>query len=85
MNFRKSGGGWQSLGGVEGDEEGGAFGVFRGTQRIFSAIVPRNRREKQALHAVGFKTVCISVARMCDDEVAALVVDNGSGMCKAGF
>merc|ERR1711906_21606 len=24
-------------------------------------------------------------ATMCDDEVAALVVDNGSGMCKAGF
>jgi hypothetical protein len=23
--------------------------------------------------------------QMCDDEVAALVVDNGSGMCKAGF
>ena len=22
---------------------------------------------------------------MCDDEVAALVVDNGSGICKAGF
>ena len=22
---------------------------------------------------------------MCDDEVQALVVDNGSGMCKAGF
>ena len=22
---------------------------------------------------------------MCDDDVAALVVDNGSGMCKAGF
>ena len=22
---------------------------------------------------------------MCDDEVSALVVDNGSGMCKAGF
>ena len=22
---------------------------------------------------------------MCDDEVAALVVDKGSGMCKAGF
>ena len=22
---------------------------------------------------------------MCDDNVAALVVDNGSGMCKAGF
>merc|ERR1712054_728347 len=24
-------------------------------------------------------------ANMCDDEIAALVVDNGSGMCKAGF
>merc|ERR1712190_683997 len=24
-------------------------------------------------------------ANMCDDDVAALVVDNGSGMCKAGF
>jgi len=22
---------------------------------------------------------------MCDDDVASLVVDNGSGMCKAGF
>jgi len=22
---------------------------------------------------------------MCDDDVAAVVVDNGSGMCKAGF
>jgi len=22
---------------------------------------------------------------MCDDDVAPLVVDNGSGMCKAGF
>ena len=26
-----------------------------------------------------------SADKMCDDEVAALVVDNGSGMCKAGF
>ncbi|KAK5981457.1 Actin alpha cardiac muscle 1 [Trichostrongylus colubriformis] len=26
-----------------------------------------------------------NLAKMCDDEVAALVVDNGSGMCKAGF
>merc|ERR1712095_19515 len=26
-----------------------------------------------------------STTKMCDDEVAALVVDNGSGMCKAGF
>ena len=22
---------------------------------------------------------------MCDDDIAPLVVDNGSGMCKAGF
>ena len=22
---------------------------------------------------------------MCEDDIAALVVDNGSGMCKAGF
>ena len=22
---------------------------------------------------------------MCEEDVAALVVDNGSGMCKAGF
>merc|ERR1711971_1491217 len=26
-----------------------------------------------------------TAATMSDDEVAALVVDNGSGMCKAGF
>merc|ERR1712199_104339 len=25
------------------------------------------------------------IRKMCDDEVQALVVDNGSGMCKAGF
>merc|ERR1712215_381363 len=24
-------------------------------------------------------------SNMCDEDVAALVVDNGSGMCKAGF
>ncbi|GFN80132.1 actin [Plakobranchus ocellatus] len=22
---------------------------------------------------------------MCDEDIAALVIDNGSGMCKAGF
>ena len=27
----------------------------------------------------------LQTEKMCDDEVAALVVDNGSGMCKAGF
>lgn len=26
-----------------------------------------------------------NLAKMCDDDVAALVIDNGSGMCKAGF
>ena len=26
-----------------------------------------------------------SQEKMCDDDVAALVIDNGSGMCKAGF
>jgi len=25
------------------------------------------------------------ISKMCDDDVASLVVDNGSGMCKAGF
>ena len=25
------------------------------------------------------------ISKMCDEDVAALVVDNGSGMCKAGF
>jgi len=34
------------------------------------------------LKAQGFKS---RVLEMCDDEVQALVVDNGSGMCKAGF
>ena len=27
----------------------------------------------------------LTPAKMCDEDVAALVVDNGSGMCKAGF
>merc|ERR1711971_1153487 len=26
-----------------------------------------------------------TISKMCDEDVAALVVDNGSGMCKAGF
>jgi actin beta/gamma 1 len=25
------------------------------------------------------------ILKMCDEDVAALVIDNGSGMCKAGF
>ena len=31
-----------------------------------------------------YETAC-SVAVDMEDEVAALVIDNGSGMCKAGF
>ena len=27
----------------------------------------------------------LKLIKMCDEDVAALVVDNGSGMCKAGF
>ncbi|KAG7165477.1 Actin-like 12 [Homarus americanus] len=30
-------------------------------------------------------TALSQTTKMCDDEVAALVVDNGSGMCKSGF
>jgi hypothetical protein len=31
------------------------------------------------------KTSVSNKSKMCDDDVAALVIDNGSGMCKAGF
>lgn len=30
-------------------------------------------------------TDLVTTVKMCDDDVAALVIDNGSGMCKAGF
>ncbi|KAF5303091.1 hypothetical protein FQR65_LT08422 [Abscondita terminalis] len=30
-------------------------------------------------------TITVGLLKMCDDDLAALVVDNGSGMCKAGF
>lgn len=29
--------------------------------------------------------ISVLTVNMCDDDIAALVVDNGSGMCKAGF
>merc|ERR1712110_690933 len=39
--------------------------------------------------AVNLGLILISIKtsknKMCDEDVAALVVDNGSGMCKAGF
>merc|ERR1712001_338904 len=39
-----------------------------------SPVDPRSRLLDEAL-----------LIKMCDDDVQALVVDNGSGMCKAGF
>merc|ERR1712010_44268 len=41
---------------------------------LFSLLDPRSRLPDEAL-----------LLTMCDDDVQALVVDNGSGMCKAGF
>merc|ERR1712038_1081830 len=49
-----------------------AVGFYRFTTRL-----------KQDAHL--YSLLQIIYINMCDDEVAALVVDNGSGMCKAGF
>merc|ERR1712110_492264 len=46
------------------------------------------RRKSSAVEDTDFCLILIFTkkqTKMCDDEVAALVVDNGSGMCKAGF
>ena len=32
-----------------------------------------------------YLSTSLRTGNMCDEDVAALVVDNGSGMCKAGF
>jgi hypothetical protein len=40
---------------------------------------------KSAVTRLVFMFQYPKVLTMCDEEVAALVVDNGSGMCKAGF
>ena len=40
-------------------------------------------RESSAARQRNVKQINLSI--MADDDVAALVVDNGSGMCKAGF
>merc|ERR1712018_541344 len=50
-----------------------AVGFYRFTTRL-----------KQDAHLYSLLQILINI-KMCDDEVAALVVDNGSGMCKAGF
>ncbi|GBP45870.1 Actin, muscle [Eumeta japonica] len=47
-------------------------GAAVGAALAVSAAVRPSRRHSQT-------------DKMCDDDVAALVVDNGSGMCKAGF
>ena len=31
------------------------------------------------------QVVLLLFLNMCDDDIAALVIDNGSGMCKGGF
>merc|ERR1712038_109827 len=41
-----------------------------------------SQRDPTSNHREHHRTPCIT---MCDEDVAALVVDNGSGMCKAGF
>ena len=42
------------------------------------------RRRSHEFHE-HVKTLDRAKFKMCDDDVAALVIDNGSGMCKAGF
>merc|ERR1711981_601481 len=44
-----------------------------------SLLQPANRTTSLTSHQQVYKN------KMCDEDVAALVVDNGSGMCKAGF
>ena len=46
---------------------------------------PRNFHKLKVLFPFQFAKELVKSNKMCDDEVAALVVDNGSGMCKAGF
>merc|ERR1712088_643471 len=42
-------------------------------------------QEQSGLILVDFLNCQQTETKMCDEDVAALVVDNGSGMCKAGF
>ena len=37
------------------------------------------------MHTLVFPSVPYRSTTMCDDDVTALVVDNGSDVCKAGF
>ena len=67
-----------------------------GCESIPRSIASRSACRVLSSHkalAVGVLSLffCLSVVeshsepKMCDEDVAALVVDNGSGMCKAGF
>ena len=40
---------------------------------------------KSGVKVENLEDVVDTYYEMCDEDVAALVVDNGSGMCKAGF
>ena len=65
--------------------------------RIFSCFLRFKRRtatlgQREAAHIkasegppTSHSHESVTNTVMCDEEVAALVVDNGSGMCKAGF
>ena len=50
-------------------------------RRLQTLIVPRQRQSSHSSQ----KTSSTPTSTMCDEDAAALVVDNGSGMCKAGF
>ncbi|CAG9803223.1 unnamed protein product [Chironomus riparius] len=62
--------------------------VLSGGTTMFPGIADRMQKEITALAPSTMKIKIIAPPeqiKMCEEEVAALVVDNGSGMCKAGF
>ena len=56
---------------------------------LFPQIIYYTKKKKKKkiipLFSGSHCMLILYLSRMCDDDVAALVVDNGSGMCKAGF
>ena len=56
---------------------------------LFPQIIYYTKKKKKKkiipLFSSSHCMLILYLCRMCDDDVAALVVDNGSGMCKAGF
>jgi actin-related protein len=53
--------------------------------RIFSALSNEKLRESAPSHGNRSLFTSPSSDKMADEDVQALVIDNGSGMCKAGF